>query len=116
MSTQTPGDHIPQWTFGDRIRKARRDSHLTQAALAEKLGVQVGRLSNWESGANNPDDIVAVARQVKLVTRVPVMWLLTGEGPAGPDAPAASEVPVRGPRCNVPAASAATIRRLTAAA
>lgn len=75
-STSTAVPLIPQWTVADRIRKARRTAGLSQQDLAEALGVQVSRLSNWEAGANRPRDLEAVARGVSEATGVPAMWIL----------------------------------------
>jgi len=39
----------------ENIRSLRRERGLTQEQLAEALGVTVGAVSKWESGANTPD-------------------------------------------------------------
>ncbi len=39
----------------ENIRNLRRHMNLTQEQLAEALGVTVGAVSKWESGANTPD-------------------------------------------------------------
>ncbi len=39
----------------ENIRALRRERKLTQEQLAEALGVTVGAVSKWESGANTPD-------------------------------------------------------------
>lgn len=67
---------IPPWTFGDRLRKARRAAGLSQAELAKLLGVGTSRLSGWESDASRPRDIIAVARQVEAATGIPADWLV----------------------------------------
>lgn len=41
--------------IADNIRNYRRDMKLTQEQLAEAIGVTVGAVSKWESGANTPD-------------------------------------------------------------
>lgn len=43
--------------FGERLRKAREDSNLSQAELAEKIGIKPssGVISNWERDLNKPD-------------------------------------------------------------
>ena len=49
-----------KYEIGNRIRKYREDSHLSQKQLAEILGVSNSRVSNWEQGLNRPDaDILA---------------------------------------------------------
>ena len=42
-------------SIAENIRIYRRDMKLTQEQLAEALGVTVGAVSKWESGANIPD-------------------------------------------------------------
>lgn len=41
--------------ISENIRNLRRQMNLTQEQLAEALGVTVGAVSKWESGANTPD-------------------------------------------------------------
>lgn len=43
----------PIWmeTMGDRIRVLRQARGLSQSQLGERLGVTVGAISQWESGA-----------------------------------------------------------------
>ncbi|MBQ4088393.1 MAG: helix-turn-helix domain-containing protein [Clostridia bacterium] len=41
--------------IAENIRNYRRDMKLTQEQLAEAIGVTVGAVSKWESGANTPD-------------------------------------------------------------
>ena len=49
-----------KYEIGNRIRKYRETSHLSQKQLAEILGVSNSRVSNWEQGLNRPDaDILA---------------------------------------------------------
>ncbi len=50
-----------KYKIGNRIRKYRKDSGLTQAQLAEKINVTKSRVSNWEQGINRPDaDIIGL--------------------------------------------------------
>ena len=63
-----------------RIRVARQHARLSQAELAERLGVSRGAVANWES----VEDAHPVAsRLVKLavLTNVSIEWLATGRGP-----------------------------------
>ncbi|HET6782741.1 MAG TPA: helix-turn-helix transcriptional regulator [Pseudoxanthomonas sp.] len=62
-----------------RIRVARQYAKLSQAELAEKLGISRGAVANWES-AN--DAHPATSRMVKLavLTGVSSEWLVTGRG------------------------------------
>lgn len=41
-------------TLAKRIKRAREDANLTQAEFAERLGVSVRTLQNWEAGVGVP--------------------------------------------------------------
>jgi DNA-binding transcriptional regulator YiaG len=41
--------------LGDHIRKRRLDLSISQAALAEQLGVNREAITNWEAGLQEPD-------------------------------------------------------------
>lgn len=71
--TETP---LPQWTLADRLRKIRRDRHLTQGRMAAALGVKSVTYGAWEAGRNRPDDVVAVARHIEELFGVPAAWTL----------------------------------------
>ena len=48
-----------KYEIGNRIRKYRKESGLTQEQLAETINVTKSRVSNWEQGINRPDaDII----------------------------------------------------------
>jgi len=49
-----PGATVPQWTLGDRMRKAREHAGLKQAELAEEIGVGRTSIVNYESGSTTP--------------------------------------------------------------
>ena len=66
----------PSFTFGDRLRRARRNAGLSQAEMAARLDVTPSRYGGWESDAARPWDIVDVARRVAEATDVPASWLL----------------------------------------
>ncbi|MCK6210571.1 helix-turn-helix domain-containing protein [Georgenia sp. EYE_87] len=68
--------YVPQWTFADKLRKARLSVGLAQIAFAEKLGVSAPAYAQWEAGRSNPRNVVQVARRVEAVTRVSAAWLL----------------------------------------
>ncbi|WP_374238396.1 multiprotein-bridging factor 1 family protein [Mycobacterium sp. PSTR-4-N] len=70
------GSFVPVWSFGDRIRKARNEADMTQAEFATAIGVKEGSLAAWETDRATPRDIVAVAKRVELLTRIPAAWLL----------------------------------------
>lgn len=70
----------PQWTLGDRVRKAREHRGWTQRDLSSRLGVSLRTISRWERGDNRPGTglLVAVAHE----TGVPISWLLGDDGEA----------------------------------
>ena len=47
-------------TTGESIRHYRKKQHLTQAQLAERIGVTAQAVSKWERGAGLPDTAVLV--------------------------------------------------------
>jgi len=65
--------------ISERIREIRRRRGLTQAELAERLGVQQKKISDIERGRTlpNPEFLIAVRERMG----VTIDWLLTGEGP-----------------------------------
>lgn len=102
MSTQTThaagsGPVIPWWTLGDRIRKSRLTVGMDQREFAEALGLPAGSLAAWETDRAKPRDLVAVAKRIELLTRIPAAWVLgldvaqpTPTPGAGPWAPSGS--------------------------
>ena len=63
----------------DRIRLARRHAGMSQARLAEAIGVQRSAVSHWESPqGKNPS--VDHPRSVAMVAGVMFEWLATGRG------------------------------------
>lgn len=82
---------VPSWSLCDRLRKVRRDRHLTQEQMAAALGVKAVTWSSWESGRTRPHDVVGLASSIELRFGVPAAWVLgvltspptqTGEIPA----------------------------------
>lgn len=79
MSTnQTETDQAgrPLWTFGDRMRKARRRAGMTGAEFAAALGVTTSALGQYETDRTMPRDVVDLAQKVELLTGIPASWLL----------------------------------------
>jgi DNA-binding transcriptional regulator YiaG len=54
----------PELSIGGNIRAAREAHNLTQVQLAERMGVDQARISQWESGQTEPlaSSIMALAR------------------------------------------------------
>lgn len=82
MSTQThhvenpDGPNWPTWTFADRLRKVRMMTGLDQRTFAGHLEAGASAYAQWEAGNNQPRDVVAIARRIELLTRVPAAWVL----------------------------------------
>lgn len=63
---------IPQWTLGDRIRRARTHKGLEQADVAKALGVSRSLVSMWERDLSDPR--VGQIREIAALTRIPENW------------------------------------------
>lgn len=95
-------NRIPQWSFADRIRKVRRDAHMTIEQMAVALGVGDKRYAAWETGRNTPADITDIAVRLERVTGVPRTWFLgwidEDPRPDGPDGGSESHLRESNPR------------------
>lgn len=73
---------IPQWTFGDRVRKVRRELRWSQRDLAAKLTDALGRpvstksVGAWEADLNLPQHLVDIAQALQDITGIPASWIL----------------------------------------
>src|SRR4029077_11916056 len=75
MSTQPLGT-IPEWTWGDRVRKVRRLAKLGQAELAAIMTVSPATVAAWEASLNEPRNAVAIAKRIEVALGVPATWML----------------------------------------
>ena len=76
----------------ERIRRARRNGGMSQAALAERLHVRRSAVSNWESANDvhpSMQNLIAIAR----VCEVSLEWLGTGRGAMAQDPASLADVP-----------------------
>jgi transcriptional regulator with XRE-family HTH domain len=71
-----------------RLREARERKGLTQAQLAERLGVDQAVIAKWESGSREPRVRVAVRLSQALETTANAIWTPDNEA-----APATLERP-----------------------
>ena len=80
MTTKTIGPDALGWTFGDRIRKIRNlpEVALTQAELADVLGIRRSTLATWEKRGAEPSmrDAVRIAERLEEQFGVPADWTL----------------------------------------
>lgn len=80
---QTDHGAVPQWTLGDRLRKARSLTGLTTRDFADRIGVSHGTVTNAEGDKRSVRKITLNAWS--LATGVPLMWLETGQAPSPGD-------------------------------
>lgn len=69
--------------IGVRIKKRRKELHLTQVQIKELCGISNGNLSDFENGNRLPSANALIALSKSL--RVSVDWILTGENYRNPD-------------------------------
>lgn len=83
-SAHPAGDakRVPVWTWGDRVRKARRDLGLTQAEFAELTGYTDKAIAAWESGRNTPN-VAVISLVLERATGIDRLWWIgwTDESP-----------------------------------
>lgn len=84
MSTQ-PSGVVPEWTWGDRVRKVRRLAKLGQAEFAALMSVSPATVAAWEASMNEPRNAVAIAKRIEVALGVPATWMLglTSGPPSG---------------------------------
>lgn len=68
---------MDQEKIGNLIKKIRKENHLTQAELANKLGVTYQAVSKWETGKNIPD--IAILKQISEEYNINIDDILNGE-------------------------------------
>lgn len=81
MTTDSKDSPTPQWTLGDRLRKARETVGLNQKSLADMIGSKGPTLGGWENDLHKP-----TLQSVELIadaTGVPLWWLLGYESDPG---------------------------------
>lgn len=84
MVRSTP--QVPEWTIGDRLRKARESCGLDTAELAGAMQTSRATVYNYESGATTRLKPYIV-KSWALATGVPLDWLQTGELASNPNPP-----------------------------
>lgn len=77
----------PEWSFGDKLRKIRREvASVSQAGMANILEVNPATYSAWEGGRSKPHkrlaEVVAQRIEDRFPGRVSAAWVL-GYQPAG---------------------------------
>lgn len=69
--------NVPEWTLGDRLRKARQAANVSTEAMAADIGRTVHTISNYERDATRAP--LSVVKLYAMRCQVPLEWLL-GEG------------------------------------
>ncbi|MFD2840113.1 helix-turn-helix domain-containing protein [Populibacterium corticicola] len=80
MSIDAFAGKIPQFTMGDRLRKAREQAGLESSEFADEIGVSRNTITNYERDKVAPRKIVLKAWALR--TGVPIQWLETGIAPS----------------------------------
>ncbi|WP_181130012.1 helix-turn-helix domain-containing protein [Rathayibacter sp. AY1E1] len=72
---------IPQWTFGDKLRKARTTVGMDQKTFAERVNITPSSLAAYETGRSTPRfrDVHGLAASIELLTGIPRGWFLEFE-------------------------------------
>ncbi len=78
MTTATH-ERVPEWTRGDRLRKARSLTGLTVKEFAAEIGISPKSVNNYEGDHVEPRKIVMNAWAMR--TGVPLIWLEKGIAP-----------------------------------
>lgn len=94
MTTEQIQVSIPEIGLPQRCYLARDKSGMTQAQLAEAMGVTRKTVTNTEGGAKSPRRPTLAAWA--LATGVPMGWLETGKAPNGNDPDEGDECPQPG--------------------
>lgn len=68
---------MDQEKIGKFIAKCRKDKKLTQAELAEKLGISEKSIGNWENGRNMPD--LSLFKPLCNILNISINDLMSGE-------------------------------------
>lgn len=69
---------VPQWTVGDRLRKAREEAGIGVEQMAAQIGRNRNSITRYERSRTVD---VLVVRAYSAFTATSMTWLLTGTGP-----------------------------------
>lgn len=70
----TEETHIPVWTLGERLTKAREHAGITIPDMARRLGVSDKTIRNWENQAVRITRATLIAYASE--TSVPIDWIV----------------------------------------
>lgn len=80
MPTNPNGGIVPEFTLGDRLRKARELSGLEMQQLADQIDIHRQTVARYESGQATPKRHVMLSWS--MATGVSVEWISTGSQPS----------------------------------
>jgi transcriptional regulator with XRE-family HTH domain len=72
---------VPEFTMGDRIRRARMNAGLKQQDIEDETGISRNSVTAWEHDARMPS--AALLRVLANYLHVPVEWIIQGTTPTG---------------------------------
>ncbi|HXR41759.1 MAG TPA: helix-turn-helix transcriptional regulator [Acidothermaceae bacterium] len=88
------GGVIPEWTMGDRLRKAREHAGLQQQELADEVGISRNSISSYELDHTKPQRPTLLLWALRC--GVPLEWIVTGRVTVSdPDGPLTGRLEVR---------------------
>jgi transcriptional regulator with XRE-family HTH domain len=80
---QASGATVPEWTIGDRMRKAREHAGLSQSQLARTASIGRTSIVRYETGLSRPSRVTLAAWALR--TGVSFEWMCHGDTyPCGP--------------------------------
>ncbi len=83
-AVEPQGPVAPEWTLGDRMRKARDYAGLSQDEMGQQLAAITGQpvkhttIATWERDVHQPRNLMAVLELWARVTNVDLHWLVFG--------------------------------------
>lgn len=77
---------VPEWTFGERLRKVRREVRLTQEAFSRRVGLNDRTLAAYETDFRAPGhrELMRIARTIEREFDYSSEWIVMGDGPTRP--------------------------------
>ena len=63
--------------IGSRIKKRRKDLHLTQSEIKQAVGISSGNLSDIENGNRAP--AIGTLYKLSIILQCSIDWIVTGE-------------------------------------
>ncbi|TDX78685.1 helix-turn-helix protein [Rathayibacter sp. PhB151] len=72
---------VPQWTFGDKIRKARTLTGLSQVDFAARVNITASTLAAYETDRTTPrmKNLGTLAKSIELLAGIPRSWFFDFE-------------------------------------